>query len=174
MRLKGILITAIVLLSAAFAAVNWQALLVVQPTNLLFGTFEIPLGMTLLFIAVGLSLVFFLVSLFDRAAQYGLIARQEAHINRLQAKLDKRRLEEIAELAAAVETSLATVGQQVREENARLEVSLREDLSSFETRTRDRMDDLEDSLQAATHRLADTGSPGAGALPAGDNDGERA
>ncbi len=144
MRLKGILITAVVLLGATFAAVNWQALLAIQHVNLLFGTYEAPLGLILLFAAILLSLVFFLVSLFDRAVQLRQITVQENTIASLRARLDRRRLEELGELSETIRTSLESVGQQVRSENSRLEVSLREDLSSFETRTRDRLDELGD------------------------------
>src|SRR5690554_370190 len=146
MRLKGILITAVILLGATFAAVNWQALLAEMPIDLLFGTYQIPLGITLLFVAIGLSLLFFLVSLFDRAVQLRQITQQEKQILALQGKLDRRRLEELAELSETIRSSLDSVGQQVRDENSRLEVSLREDLSSFETRTRDRIDELEERI----------------------------
>ncbi len=147
MRLKGILITIVVLVGAAFAAVNWQALFAIQPVNLFFTTIDLPLGLVLLFIAIGLSLVFFLVSLFDRAVQLRQITQQEQMIHRLQQRLDKRRLEEIAELGESVRLNLEHVAQQVRDENSRLEVSMREDVSSFETRMRDRMDELEDQLR---------------------------
>lgn len=147
MRLKGILITVVVLAGAAFAAVNWQALFAIQSVNLFFTTVELPLGLVLLFSAIGLSLVFFLVSLFDRAVQLRQITQQESIIHQLQQRLDRRRLEEIAELGESVRHNLENMAQQVRDENSRLEVSLREDVSSFETRMRDRMDELDDELR---------------------------
>ena len=147
MRLKGILITIVVLAGAAFAAVNWQVLFGMQPVNLFFTTVEIPLGLVLLFLAVGLSLVFFLVSLFDRASQLRQITKQEQTIHALRQKLEKRRLEELAELGESVRLNLEHVAQQVRDENSRLEVSMREDVSSFETRMRDRMDELEQQFK---------------------------
>ena len=147
MRLKGILITIVVIAGAAFAAVNWQALFAIQPVNLFFTTVELPLGLILLFLAIGLSLVFFLVSLFDRAVQLRQITQQEQTIHNLRQRLDKRRLEELSELGESVRLNLEHVAQQVRDENSRLEVSMREDVSSFETRMRDRMDELEDQFR---------------------------
>ncbi len=147
MRLKGILITLVVLAGAAFAAANWQALFAIQSVSLFFTTVEIPLGLVLLFAAIGLSLLFFLVSLFDRAVQLRQITQQENIIHQLQQRLDRRRLEEIAELGDSVRKNLESMAQQVRDENSRLEVSLREDVSSFETRMRDRMDELDDELR---------------------------
>src|SRR5690625_7390910 len=76
MRLKGILITAVVLFGATFAVANWQALFVTQNVNLFFASIELPLGLVLLFAAVGLSLMLFLVSLFDRAVQLRHITPQ--------------------------------------------------------------------------------------------------
>lgn len=148
MRLKGTLITIVVILGAAFAAVNWQALFAVQSVNLFFTTVEIPLGLVLLFVGIALSLVFFLVSIFDRAVQLRQITQQENAIFALQSRLDKRRLEELSELGESVRSSLDGAVQQLREENARLEVSMREDVSSFETRMRDRIDELEDQLRS--------------------------
>ena len=149
MRLKGILITVVVIFGAAFAAVNWQALFAVQNVNLFFTTLDLPLGLILLLLAIALSLVFFLVSIFDRAVQLRQITQQENTILALRQRLDKRRLEELAELGENVRLNLDNVMQQVREENSKLEVSLREDVSSFETRMRDRIDELDDRLRPA-------------------------
>jgi len=146
MRLKGILITLVVVLGAAFAAVNWQALFTVQPVDLFFGTAELPLGLLLLLLALGLGLVFFLVSLFDRAVQLRQLTRKENTIQGLRKQLERRRHEEIAELAESVRRDLGQVTEQLKEENSRLEISMREDVSSFETRMRDRMDELEHQL----------------------------
>lgn len=146
MRLKGILITLVVVLGAAFAAVNWQALFTVQAVDLFFTTVELPLGLLLLLFAIGLSLLFFLVSLFDRAVQLRQITQQENTIHGLRRQLDRRRLEEIEELGRTVRSDLEQVAQQLKEENSRLEISMREDVSSFETRMRDRMDELEHQL----------------------------
>jgi uncharacterized integral membrane protein len=154
MRLKGILITAVVLLSAVFAAVNWPALFAVQPVNLLFTTIEIPVGITLLLVALALSLLFFLVSLFDRATQLRQITQQERQIAQLQARLDKRRLEELAELAGTVTTGLSGVGQQVRDENSRLEANLREDLGALEERMSARLKELQERVLLVRNELA--------------------
>ena len=147
MRLKGILITVVVIFGAAFAAVNWQALFAVQSVNLFFTTVDLPLSLILLLLAIALSLVFFLVSIFDRAVQLRQITQQENTIYALRQKLDRRRLDELAELGENVRVNLDSVMQQVREENSKLEVSLREDVSSFETRMRDRIDELDDRLR---------------------------
>jgi uncharacterized integral membrane protein len=154
MRLKGILITAVVLLGAVFAAVNWPALFAVQPINFLFTTVEIPVGITLLLTALALSLLFFLVSLFDRAGQLRQITQQERQIAQLQARLDQRRLEELAELADTVTAGLSGVGQQVRDENSRLEANLREDLAALEARSNARFGELQERVVLVRNELA--------------------
>ncbi|HLR46912.1 MAG TPA: hypothetical protein VK092_07115 [Deinococcales bacterium] len=146
MRLKGILITLVVVFGAAFAAVNWQALFTVQPVDLFFTTVEVPLGLLLLLLAISLSLVFFLVSLFERAVQLRQLTRQEKTIRSLRRQLERRRLEEMVELGETVRRDLEQVARELKEENSRLEISMREDVSSFETRMRDRMDEFEHQL----------------------------
>lgn len=147
MRLKGILITIVVLFGAAFAAVNWQALFTIQSVNLFFTTVDLPLGLLLLLAGIALSLLFFLLAIFDRAAQLRQITQQEATIKALRQQLDRRRLEELAEMGENIRVNLDHVIQQVREENSKLEVSVREDVSSFETRMRDRIDELDDQMR---------------------------
>lgn len=154
MRLKGILITAVVVLGGIFAALNWSALLRVQPVNLLFTTSELPLGFMLLLVALALSLLFFLAALFDRAAQLAQITQQEKQIAALQARLDQRRLEELGQLSDALSSGLSSVGQQVRDENARLELNLREDLNAAEERASSRFAELQESVLLVRNELA--------------------
>ena len=95
MRLKGILITLVVLLSLIFAAVNWQTLTTALPVNLLFTTVQLPLGLTLLLTAVGLSVLFFVLAYLDRLARLRQAAQLEHRLNEAHEKLEARRLTEL-------------------------------------------------------------------------------
>ena len=69
MRARGILLTVLILLLVLFAAINWATLAAPLPVNLLVVRMEVPVGLVLLGVTVGLAVVFFAGALFDRASQ---------------------------------------------------------------------------------------------------------
>ena len=113
MRLKGILITLVVLLALIFAALNWQTLMTYQDVNLLFVQVLAPLSMILLWTAVGLAVLFFLLSLLDRASQLRQITHLETEIERLHRRLDQKRLTELEELEVRLDAHMDLIEERL-------------------------------------------------------------
>jgi len=154
MRLKGMLITLVVLVGAVFAVSNWQTIFTNLPINLLFFTVSLPLGFMLLAAAVGLSAVFFLVSLIDRAGQLRQITVLERRIDTLQVKLEKRRVEEVGSLEAVLEKRVGELERQLESGMEHLEETLRESLAAFEMRSKERLQELEERVLLVRNELA--------------------
>lgn len=98
MRLKGFLITIVIILSLVFAILNWQILTTNLPLNLIFFKTEFPVGLGLLVSGVLLSLIFFIVSLIDRAGELRQISRLERQLEDFRAKLEQKRVQELEKL----------------------------------------------------------------------------
>lgn len=154
MRLKGILITLVVLVGVVFAVTNWATLNAAVPINLLFLTVQLPLGLTLLTFALGLAVLFFVVSLVDRAGQLRQITQLERQNEGLRARLEKRRLEEFETLETRV---LERVGASEGALTARLEKAeegLREAMAEFEMREKERLDEVRERVVLVRNELA--------------------
>lgn len=113
MRLKGLIITVVVLVALVFSVLNWQSLTAPLPVNLLFVRFETPLALWTMVLVLVISAVFFLISLFERGGQLRQISHLERQLERSQAKLDKKRLEELAGLEQRLNERLNGVEQRV-------------------------------------------------------------
>lgn len=154
MRLKGILITLVVVLGLVFAVTNWQTITTNLPINLLFFTLQIPLGLALLVTAIGLSALFFVVSLVDRAGQLRQITQLERQLEQLRARLDKRRLEEIGSIETAFNARCDELDKQIAAATEHLDGSLRESLADFEMRSKERVKAVEDRVILVRNELA--------------------
>lgn len=154
MRLKGILITLVILLAFLFAAVNWQTVSASLPVNFLFFTVQLPLGFTLLVSAVVLSAIFFAVSLIDRAGQLRQITQLERQLETLRTKMDARRLEEIAQLEQTYVRRCDSLEAQLSSGLGRLESEMRESLASFEMRSKERLTELQERVVMVRNELA--------------------
>ena len=140
MRLKGILITLVVLVSLIFAAVNWQTVTTPLPVNLLLTTLQLPLGLALLITVVSLSALFFLLGYIDRARQVRQAAQLEHQLNEAHAKLEARRL-----------TELDVIDRNVTDRVVALDAKV----DSSTRRVLERLDRLENRLPPK-ERLVDT------------------
>lgn len=154
MRFRGILLTAVVVLAALFAVLNWSVLVTSVPINLLAVTLQLPLGFALLLLAVGLSLLFFATSLVDRAGQLRRVTQLERQIEGLQTKLERRRLEEVERLEQAYTERCDALDEQLAAGFARLEAALHEELAASETRTHERLDDVRERVVLVRNELA--------------------
>ena len=154
MRFRGILLTAVVVLAALFAVLNWSVLVTSVPINLLAVTVQLPLGFALLLLAVGLSLLFFATSLVDRAGQLRRVTQQERQIEALQGKLEGRRLEEIERLEQAYQARCDALDEQLAAGFARIEAALHEEVSASEARTHQRLDDVRERVVLVRNELA--------------------
>lgn len=154
MRARGILLTVVVLLGVLFAVVNWSTLTTPLPVNLLFGRVEVPVGLTLLLLALLLAILFFVGAMFDRAAQLREIRRLERQLEKARGQLDARRLEEIAEVRDAVQAWGTSLERRVDERVGEAESSLKTALTDAETREKERMANLEERVVLVRNELA--------------------
>jgi uncharacterized integral membrane protein len=154
MRARGILLTVLVVLLVAFAAVNWSTLAAPLPVNLLLLRVEVPVGLVLLGVTVGLALVFFAGALFDRAGQLREVRQLEKRLDKARAKLDARRLDEIAELRDGLQAWGASLEKRIDERVGSAEASLREAIAEVEGREKQRMDEIEQRVLTVRNELA--------------------
>lgn len=154
MRLKGVLITFVVVVGLIFAIVNWQVLFAPTPVNLLVGTVQVPLGITLLLFAVGLSLVFFLAALWERAGQLRQVTHQERLIEDLQARLDRQQSAEIESLEGVLIDRTDLIRQQLEGDSGRVEANLRENLLELEERLNSRLEEVQERVVMVRNELA--------------------
>ncbi len=154
MKLKGILITIVILLSLVFAVLNWGVLIASVPINLLLTSIQFPVGLTLLILAVLLSTVFFVVSLIDRAGQLRQITQLERQLEALHKKLEQKRLTELESLGERFEVELQALVSQLSESANRLETVTKESLAEFEMRSKERLQHLEERVLLVRNELA--------------------
>lgn len=154
MGLKGILITFILIISTIFAVINWNMLIADVPVNFIFFTLDLPIGLTLLLLTVGLSLIFFIVSLIDRAGQLRQITQLEKNLEKLQAKLSKRQQDEVAELDQHLSTQLEVLLGQLSSSAERLEKATSAELHNFEEHTKEQFKRLEERVLLVRNELA--------------------
>lgn len=154
MRLKGILITTIVLLSVVFAVANWQALAANLPINFFFFTLQLPIGMILLLTTVALSALFFFISLVDRAGQLNRLNHMERQLENLQKKLEKKRLEELESLEHALAAKLTDLAGQVQSYATKVETLSTKGLTALESQSEARFAHLEERVLLVRNELA--------------------
>lgn len=154
MRLKGLLITLVVVVGLVFAVLNWQALFTAVPVNLLLGTVTVPLGFWLLVLAVGLALIFFLASLWERAAQLRQVTHQERVIEELQSRLDRQQSAELEALEGSLRERFDAVGQQLESDSGRVEANLKGSLVELEERLLERIGLLQERVVLVRNELA--------------------
>lgn len=154
MKLKGILITLVVVAGLLFAVLNWQVLFTRAPVNLLLGTVEMPVGISLLVLAVALSLLFFLASIWERAGQLRQVTHQERVIENLRERLDRQRAAELEALEATIRDRFDGVLQQVENDSGRVEANIRESLAELEERQVERLELLQERVVLVRNELA--------------------
>ncbi|MEX2534901.1 MAG: hypothetical protein WD273_04795 [Trueperaceae bacterium] len=154
MRLKGILITLVVVVGLLFAVLNWQVLFTRMPVNLLLGTVQLPLGISLLVLAVALSLIFFLAALWERAGQLRQVTHQERLIDGLRERLDRKQSVELGALEGAFRDRIDALSQQIEVDSGRVEVNLQQSLSEMESRLIERMDLVQERVVLVRNELA--------------------
>jgi uncharacterized integral membrane protein len=153
-RFKGILVTVVILVGLLFAVINWQAVFTPLPVNLLLLSVDLPLGVVLLLALAAVSLLYFAISLFDRASQLRQMTQLERQLEGLRAKLDKRRLEEIDTLERAVSERGDALEQQLASSVKELSSAVQKGLTSLEERTEKRLEHLLERVVLVRDELA--------------------
>lgn len=154
MRLKGILITIIVIISIVFAVTNWQALAANLPINFFFFSVQLPLGLILLGAAVILSAIFFFISLLDRAGQLNRITHLERQIEALQKKLEKKRVEELEGLEKVLADKMTGLTAEVQAYANKVESLTSQGMASLESKAEARFTHLEERVLLVRNELA--------------------
>ena len=154
MRIRGTLLTVVVLLSLVFAVANWDAVTTNLPVFLLLARVDVPLGLVLLFVILGLTAFFFLASLFDRASQLRQVSALERQVEQLQAKLSRKRLEELESLAREVQERTTRLETTIEASREMLEQRLAKRLSDHELRTKDRLEAVTERVVVVRDELA--------------------
>ncbi len=154
MRARGIFLTLLVILLGLFAALNWGTLTTLLPVDLIVLRVEIPVGLVLLGVTVGLAVVFFTGALFDRAGQLREIRHLEKQLEVTRAKLDARQLKEIGEVRDAVQAWGTSLESRIDSRISAAETTLTEALSESEGRDAQRMAALEQRVVTVRNELA--------------------
>lgn len=154
MRLKGVLITFVVIAGLVFAAVNWQVLFAPTRVNLLLATLEVPLGITLLVFTVALSLIFFLAALWERAGQLRQVTHLERHIEDLRARLDRQQSAEMVSLEGVLTDRTDLIRQQLESDSGRVEANLTASLLELEERLVSRLETVQERVVMVRNELA--------------------
>ncbi len=154
MRLRGTLVTLVVLLAAIFAVFNWQALVTSLSVNFLLFRIEIPLALTLLGLIVVVSLLFFLLSLLERAGQLRQITQLERQLETLRGQLEKRRLSEFATLEQNIIERLEAAEQKLSSAVTEGRTALLDGLAAGGERRREQAEQLEQRVLLLRDELA--------------------
>ena len=154
MRLKGILITVIVLISLLFAIVNWQALAANVPINFFFFTLMLPIGLILLGAVVLLCSLFFFISLVDRAGHLRRITHLERQIESTQKKLEQKRLQELASLEDLFTSKVSGLSRQLETFTNKVESFTSGGLKALESNSNEKFERLEERVLLVRNELA--------------------
>jgi len=176
MRFRGILLTAVVVLAAVVAALNWDALVRPVPISLLVATPQGPLALVLLLTIVALAVLFFLAALLDRAAQLRQVTKLDRQLAAVRSKLEARELEAADLQEGRFDAALADVKTQVNalkegvdarigaasttleshlvERFQALEAGLQDAMTAMETRDKERIDALHERVVRVRDELA--------------------
>lgn len=154
MKIRGTLLTIVVLLALLFAATNWEAVTTNLPVGFLFTRFELPLGLVLLSALVVLVVFFFLASLLERASQLRQVSHLERQIEQLQDRLEQKRLEELEGIERAFRERADKLEGVVQERSDALEASLSKKLADHEMRTKDRIEGVTERVVLVRDELA--------------------
>lgn len=156
MRLKGFLITIVIILSLVFAILNWQVLTTNVPLNLIFFKIDFPLGLGLLISGVLLSLLFFIVSLIDRAGQLRQISRLERQLVELRHKLEQKRLQELERLEKTTQSGFSELKKVTTEKITETGGELKDLLNVFDNKLSENLKAIESKILLVRNELTST------------------
>ncbi len=154
MRLKGFLITIVIILSLVFAVLNWQILTTNLPLNLIFFRTEFPVGLGLLISGVLLSIIFFVVSLIDRAGELRQISRLERQLEDFRHKLEQKRVQELEKLAQTTETGFTELKSLTSEKISAMEKESKNMLENFDSKITENLKAMESKILLVRNEVA--------------------
>ncbi|MFO7545320.1 MAG: hypothetical protein R6W77_07465 [Trueperaceae bacterium] len=165
MRLRGILLTIVILAALLLAVLNMETLTTRVPLDLAVVRTTFPLGLALLIAVVVVAVIFFLAALVDRAGQLQQLTHIERQAESLRQKLDAyeqgeaNRVEERLDTAAAtLDERLDDVTRSLREQLdvgvADLTAKMQQQLETVEARDAERHAELTERIGVLRNELA--------------------
>ena len=154
MKSKGILVTALIVLTVIFTAFNWGALSTYLPINFLFFQVQLPLGLFLIGAFLLACLLFLLLSLFRRAGQLRHVMHIEKQLTDVQKQLDKRRFDEIVGLENKILERLDGLETRMSETDTGFRTAVSEHTSHIEAHERAQVERLEERVLSMRNELA--------------------
>jgi uncharacterized integral membrane protein len=154
MRLKGILVTIIVVLVLIFTVLNWPSLSAPLPMNLFFFRTQAPMGLILVATILLVSFLFLLLSLFRRAGQLRQITHLERELEKERSRNEKRRLEELERLETRVSEQFAALERRLGETESGVRSSVSEHFDRLEAHERAQAERLEERVLLVRNELA--------------------
>jgi len=165
MRLRGILLTIVILAALLLAVLNMETLTTRMPLDLAVVRTTFPLGLALLIAVVAVAVVFFLAALVDRAGQLQQLTHIERQAESLRQKLEAyeagevNRVEErLSTAAATLDERLDDVTRRLREQLAagvaELTATMQQQLETVEARDAERHAELTERIAVLRNELA--------------------
>ena len=154
MKSKGILVTALIVVTVIFTAFNWGALSTYLPINFLFFQVQLPLGLFLIGAFLLACLLFLMLSLFRRAGQLRHVMHIEKQLTDVQKQLDKRRFDEIVGLENKILNRLDGLETRMSESDSGFRTVVSEHTSHIEAHERAQVERLEERVLLMRNELA--------------------
>lgn len=154
MKSKGILITALIVLTVIFTAFNWGALSTYLPINFLFFQARLPLGLFLIGAFLLACSLFLLLSLFRRASQLRHVTRMERQLEEANKKLHKGRADEVIKLEKVILERLDSLEARISETDSGFRAVVGEHTNHIEAHERAQVERLEERVLLMRNELA--------------------
>lgn len=150
MRLRGILLTVVVLAALLLAGLNMETLTTRVPLDLGVVRTEFPLGLALLIAVVAVAVVYFLAALLDRAGQLRQLTHIERQAESLRQKLDAYEQGEANRVEERLAAAAATLDERLDELTRSLRERLEAGIADFGATMQEKLDAV-DARDAGRH-----------------------
>lgn len=159
MTAKGIFLALVVLLFGLFALLNWEAVTLSRPVNLVVAQPSLPLGLVLIAVIVALSAVDVLLSLLSRARWLKEAGSYEKRLHYLRDALDRAQFEELEGVERRLTDRLSALERRVVSMNGDIEESLRKTQDHLDERILTARNDLSEDIARLTALLNTANAP---------------
>jgi len=148
MRLRTVLVVLMIVLIAAFAAVNWTVFMAPTSLNLLFATVEAPLGLVMLGLLAAVVLIFAVYMAVWQGTVLMESRRHTAELQRQRTLADQAEASRFTELRTALHEELSTLGDRLTQANEAVRKEIRDNGNSLAASVAE----MDDRLQRAAGR----------------------
>jgi DNA anti-recombination protein RmuC len=150
MRLRGILLTIVILAALLLAVLNMETLTTRVPLDLAVVRTTFPLGLALLIAVVVVALVFFLAALADRAGQLRQLTHIERQAESLRQKLEAYEAGEVNRVEERLSAAAATLDERLDDVTRSLREQLEAGVADLTAKMRQQLETVE-AQDAARH-----------------------